>query len=698
MKRKLLGYLLPVFIFGIFAFTIYTTGVKEKVLLEVLSKSLSSAHYEKPVIDRNFSQKVHDLYLKNLDVRKLYLLKEDLDQLTKYRNKLDIEIKEGKFDFFNLSVQIIEKRVKESESIYQEILEKPFDYNISEFIETDADKLEFPKNAKERYERWRILLKYQTLIKLDDLMTIQENAIRDKDTSYKVQEFAELELKAREKVKNDYKELYRRLYQQDEKDRLTNYLNSFIGIYDPHSEYMPPKDKENFDIRMSGQLEGIGAQLYEQNGYIKVSRIVPGTPSYKQGELKAGDIILKVAQGDNEPVSIVDMRLDDAVQLVRGKKGTIVKLTVKKPDGSIILISLIRDVVILDDTYAKSSVIQLEGMSKKFGYINLPSFYVDFNDRNGRRAATDIAAEIEKLKKENIQGIILDLRNNGGGSLPDVVEMAGFFIKDGPIVQVKSREDQPYILTDRDSRIQYDGNLLIMVNSLSASASEILAAAMQDYGRAVIVGSPATYGKGTVQRILELDDLVNRTYSEFKPFGALRITVQKFYRINGGATQLKGVVPDIILPDVYGALDLGEKELDHVMPWDEIKPAAFNKWPLPVENLPELIQLSKNRVSQNMTFTLVEQNNKRMKSQMENTRFSLNLKEYRELQARLKEDAKKFDKMLESDTKLNAYSLSDDLVAFTRDSAKVSSAKAWHKELKKDAYLEEAVFIINDMK
>jgi carboxyl-terminal processing protease len=405
-----------------------------------------------------------------------------------------------------------------------------------------------------------------------------------------------------------------------------------------------------------------------------------------------------VAQASAEPVSVVDMRLDDAVQLIRGKKGTEVRLTVKKPDGAIVIISLIRDIVILEDTYAKSAILQIDGSGKRYGYINLPGFYANFNDRNGRGSAHDVSIEIEKLKKEEVDGIILDLRNNGGGSLQDAIEMSGLFIKNGPIVQVKSREDEPYILSDRDSRIQYDGNLIVMVNTLSASASEILAAAMQDYQRAVIVGAPSTYGKGTVQRFIELDDVVSNSYSQLKPFGALKVTIQKFYRINGGATQLRGVIPDVILPDLYGSIELGEKELDNAMKWDEISPATYTKWQIPVTNLPEVIASSKSRVLQNKTFGLISENADRLKMQSKVTEYSLNLKDYRDLQVKLREDGKKFDKMLDGDTKLNVSTLSDDLKAFAGDSVKVSSAKAWQKELKKDVYLEEAVYIMKDLK
>ncbi len=698
MKRKIIVFALPVLVLGIFAFTLYSSGKKEKILLEVLSKSLEKGHFEAYSVDRNMSDRIYKLYMESLDYSKRYLLKEDIEKLEKFRFKLDEEIKGSKFDFFDLSVSIINQRVKETESIYMELLDKPFDFEKNEMFETDPEKMDFPKNEKERTERWRQLLKYQTMVKLSDLLTIQENAIKDKDTTYKVLEFKELEIKSRESLKTDYKELYRRLYQVDEKDRLDAYLNSYIGSYDPHSGYMQPKDKENFDMRFSGQLEGIGAQLQEQNGYIKVASIVPGSPSWKQGDLKAGDIILKVAQGNGEPLSLVDMRIDEAVQFIRGKKGTEVQLTVKKPDASIKVISIIRDIVILEETYAKSAIIKVEGSSKRYGYIYLPSFYADFNDRNGRRCATDVDIEVEKLKQEDVDGIILDLRNNGGGSLSDVVEMAGLFIKDGPIVQVKSRGGAPYIWKDTDSRIQFDGDLVVMVNTLSASASEILAAAMQDYDRAVIIGAPTTFGKGTVQRFIDLDEFVGDSYADVKPLGSLRLTTQKFYRINGGATQLKGVVPDIILPDVYGAVEIGEKELDNVIPWDEILPVGFKKWSLPASNMIELKGNSNARIMKSSIFQLVSENADRLSKQKEMTKYNLNLKVYRIEQEKLNEESKKYEKILEAQTKLETFALSEDLKKMGTDSIKLASSKVWNADLKKDAYLEEAVFIMQEIK
>ncbi len=699
MKRKYIKYSLPLILIAFFAFTIYQSGRKEKILLEVLTKSLEAGHYEAYKVDDLISGRVYEKYIENLDYGKRYFLKTDIEKFKKFQYTIDDEINNKSFEFFNLTVDIIAKRQSEVESFYTGMLEKPFEFDKKESFESDPEKLEYVKNEKERKERWRKLLKYQTLVKLNNLLTIQENAIADKDTAFKVETFDALEIKARKNVSNDYKQMFRRLNRLKEKDRLSTYLNALTESYDPHSEFMPPKEKANFDIRMSGQLEGIGAQLQEQNdGYTKVARIVPGSASWKQGQLKAGDLILKVAQGDGEPLNIVGMPTDDAVQFIRGKKGTEVRLTIKKPDGSILIIPIIRDIVVLEETFAKSAILKGESSDFKTGYIYLPSFYVDFNNRNGRHCSKDVELEIEKLKSENVDGIILDLRNNGGGSLPDVVDMAGLFIKEGPIVQVKGRYGKPYILKDRDPRVQYNGKLIIMVNTLSASASEIMAAAMQDYDRALIVGSPITYGKGTVQKIVNLDQMINNSYDDVKPLGALRLTIQKFYRINGGATQLKGVEADVNLPDFYGGVEIGERELDGVIPWDEIDAAKYTKWDNPITNVNVLKEKSEKRVAENKDFNLVNKNSQRMKGQRELTEYSLNFKKYRDNQKKLKEESKKFGNIFKEKTSVSAFSLKEDLERISGDSLKIAGAQEWIKSLSKDAYLEETVKIMGEMK
>ncbi|MFN0200424.1 MAG: carboxy terminal-processing peptidase, partial [Bacteroidia bacterium] len=478
-------------------------------------------------------------------------------------------------------------------------------------------------------------------------------------------------------------------------ERRSVYLNTIVIIYDPHSTYFPPDDKQDFDIRMSGKLEGIGATLQEKDGFIKITSIVPGSPSQRQGDLKEGDAIIKVAQGAGEPVDIEGWRTNDAIKLIRGKKGTEVRLTVKKPDGSTKVIPIVRDVVVLEATYAKSLVLQDANKQNKIGYIYLPQFYADFQDRNGARCAEDVRKEIEKLKSEEVSGIILDLRNNGGGSLSDVVDMTGFFIERGPVVQVKARETAPQILADRNPALQYDGKFVVMVNQFSASASEILAAAIQDYKRGVVVGT-ATHGKGTVQRIYDLDEVVPNKADDVH-YGAIKITTQKFYRINGGATQLKGVTPDILLPDQFASLELGEKEQEHHMEWDEIKPVSYEMWKAP-SNLEALRRNSKKRVEGNPMFKAITEASKQFKEQDDKKDWTLNVKKYRELQKKLKEKSDYLEKETEKDIpELKIFNLKADETKINSDSTHLKIHEKWVKDRKQDVQLYETLQIINEM-
>ncbi len=713
MNKRIIMYSLPIVLVLFLAFNIYriANNPRKQILLQVINHVLSLGHFEELDLDEQFSERIYKLYLDKLDYAKRFLLKEDIDKLKQYRGKLSDEIRNTKYTFFELSTDIIKQRIKETELIYEKVLSEPFNFNKKEKFETDFEKLNFPKNEKERYNRWRKLIKYQALQRYNLKLDIQESAIKSNDTSFVIKSKKDMEAEVRKELTNDYKEMYRRYNQLNDKDWLSMYLNSFAGSYDPHTDYMQPKTKENFDIMMSGKLEGIGATLSSQKGYVKVVKIVPGSPSWKQGELKEEDIILKVAQGKNPPVSIVDMRLDDAVKLIRGKKGTEVRLTVKKPDNTITIIPIIRDVIVLEETYAKSAIIQPKGSNKRYGYIDLPSFYVDFKHiRKGRHCSDDIAIEIEKLKREDVDGIIMDLRNNGGGSLKDVVKISGLFIKDGPIVQVKARKGDAQILKDRDRRIQYDGKLVILVNMFSASASEILSAAMQDYKRAVIVGEMKTHGKGTVQNLIDLDRMINTSLPDIKPLGTLRLTIQKFFRINGGSTQLRGVVPDVILPSINSAYDIGEKYLPHALPWTKIEAAPYQKWSLPVINMEEIKAKSRKRIDTSKVFQTIIRNTNRIKDEKKNTIVSLNLKNFRDKQKHLSEESKKYKEIVSAKTSLSSFMLKEDKHNFETliqkeisenepvDSSKLISRKRWISNLTKDPYIEEAVYVMGDMK
>lgn len=669
---------------------------KEEALDQILVQGLSTFHFQPLDLDDSLSDKVFDSYLQYIDFNKKFLLQSDVDKLMKYHYTVDDDIKNGTFTFFNASIEIIDKRILEAEAYYMQILDRPFKFKCDETVELDADKRSYAKNKKELKAAWKEGLKYQALTRIVSAQNSQEEA-HEKNDTVTLKSFEVLEQEARTKLLKDNKNWFKRLKRLNRKDRLSMYLNAFTGVYDPHTSYYAPKDKANFDIGMSGKLEGIGAQLQEKDGYIKVTRIVPGSASWRQGELKEGDLILKVGQAEAEPVDITDMRLDEAVQLIRGKKGTEVRLTIKKPDASIVIIPIVRDVVIMEATFAKSVVIKTD---KRIGYIKLPSFYIDFKDpRNGRRCSRDVKNEIAKLKAANVDGIILDLRNNGGGSLSDVVDMAGLFIDKGPIVQVKPKQGTPQIMSDTDPSVFYSGPLVVMVNSNSASASEILAAAIQDYGRGVIVGtSSSTFGKGTVQRFFDLDNFLPAEYNSIKPLGQVKITTQKFYRINGGATQLKGVVPDIVLPDPYYLLDRGEREQDYPLVWDEIPAADYRKTPQGY-SLADLKANSAKRVATNEFLSITKEAAKLYKERHDETLVSINLEKYKSKVERLEKENSILDTLdNEHFMDYEFIPVKSAEVKIEGDTLQASKTKSWYSALRKDIYLNETLSIIGEMK
>ncbi len=703
---------------------------KDKILLQVILQGLNQVHYEPHELDDDFSEKVFGLYLKRLDYNKRFFTKKDVADFEPYKDDLDNEAAEASYDFFELSTKTLDSRIAQIEGFYKEILAKPFDFSKDEYIEVDYEKMDYAKDEADLKERWRQLLKYQTLSRLSDKLKQQEEG----EEKLKGKSYKELEKESREKVLENQNRFFKRLGDLDQKDHLSTYLNAITSVYDPHTGYFPPKDKETFDIEMSGRLEGIGARLQEKDGYIKVSEIVPGSASWKQGELEAEDVILKVSQVNtklaelsplaakmmlnylgkdedidfkdkkyqkidvNVDVDVVDMRLDDAVQLIRGKKGTDVMLTVKKVDGSIKEITITRDLVVIEESYVKSAIIEEGDAAEKYGYIYLPKFYADFNSTEGRSCYQDMKKELEKMKDENVNGILLDLRNNGGGSLRDVVDMAGLFIEDGPIVQVKQKEGNPHILRDTDSEVHYDGKLVILVNSFSASASEIMAAAMQDYERAIIVGSSATFGKGTVQRFIDLDQSISSDFNKFKPLGSIKLTIQKFYRINGGTNQLKGVIPDVVLPDAYAYIEVGEKEQDYSMPWDEITPADFEVFDHPIANREQVLVNSRERVAHHPTFQLIEENAQRLKKQRDESAYTLCLDKYNRKQVELEEESKKFEDIEKPIEGLKISSLKSDKASVAASEDKQKTVEEWHKDLGKDVYLYEALQVLKDMK
>jgi carboxyl-terminal processing protease len=665
----------------------------EDMLVRVILENLKNYHYAPVEIDDSFSVKAFNNYIDDIDPAKRFLLASDVHKLSVYKYQIDDESKNGTYNFFNESLTLIEQKQLDAQKIYRDLLAQKMVFDVDENVDFN-EKIPFAKDDSELRDRWSKYLKYNVMLRLVTSLDVQEKALEKSDTTVKQEPFDSLEFKARQAVLKNHDEWFERLTKMQRKDRLNMYVNALTKVFDPHTNYFPPADKENFDIRMSGKLEGIGAQLQEKDGYIRVTKIIPGSPSAIQGELKENDIILKVAQAAEEPVDIVDVRIDDAVKLIRGKKGTEVRLTVRKPDGSVKTIPIIRDVVQLEETYARSAIIA-DKDKKPVGYIYLPSFYADFSGEGGRSSWRDVKAEMEKLKTENVKGIILDLRNNGGGSLQDVVEMAGLFIKEGPIVQVKSRGEAPYIMKDNNRDVTWDGALVIMVNSFSASASEIMAAAMQDYKRAIILGAGPTHGKGTVQRFIGLNETLRDRNAP--DLGSVKLTVQKFYRINGDATQLKGVEADINMPDNYTYIKTGEKEDATAMPFDRIEKTNYTVDPKYIKDLKKIQKKSVERTGRKDEMILLDENARRWQKQNERTVYNLNIQKYRAEEKSNSEINKKYESLFKPIEEMEIRFVPADEKQMLSDESRKSRFNDWKNNLKKDLYLHEALQIAEDL-
>ncbi|MDZ7612565.1 MAG: carboxy terminal-processing peptidase [Flavobacteriaceae bacterium] len=663
---------------------------KDKLLISLIRYALSKGHYEPVAMNDAFSEKVYDDFLANLDQSKRMFLQEDIDEFSEYKFLIDDQLKNEDLTFFNLVYDRYLQRFDESKVYYNEILAMPFDFKKEGQFNYDYEAKPYASNQAELIQVWRDQLKLTTITRLHEKIEMDKNRF-EKDSTYRKNSYAILEQEAREGTKKSMDEYYDFMGDLDQMDWFSVYINSITLAFDPHTNYMAPKDKKRFDISIAGKLEGIGARLRKKDDYVTVDELISGGPAWRGGELEVGDAILKVGEGEGEPKDIIGMRLDDAIEFIKGKKGTEVRLTVLKIDGSLKVIPIIRDVVEMDETFAKSTIIK-KG-DKKFGMIELPKFYIDFEEKDYRNSTTDMIQEIERLKEENVEGILIDLRNNGGGSLKTAIEIAGLFIKEGPIVQVKYRDEKPVVKYDTDKTLQYDGSLVILVNELSASASEIFAAAMQDYNRAVIIGSEQTFGKGTVQNLLPL----NNYYKYDEDLGALKMTIQKFYRIDGGSTQLKGVSSDIAIPDRYTYLEIGERDEKNPLNWDKVEPANYKPMNY-YENFNSVIQDSKQRILANPQFKLIDANAKWLKESSTNTVAYLNYDAYKIDLVRKDQEAKAFEKLNDYKNNLIFSSPQYELAAIEKDSILREKREIWHKNLNKDIYVEEAVNVLASLK
>lgn len=669
------------------------TLTKNQAIQQTISKVIKDAHYSPKMLNDDFSERVFQVYLEMSDYGKLFFIEPDIKEFQVYETKIDDELNEGTTKLYDLVAARFKERLKEADTYYNDALKEPFEFNGNDEIELDGKKLNWCKDKEELRNRWKLSMKYRTLSRFtelkDEQKAIAEKKVKEKTDTIKTD--TQLEQDARNTIRKNMANYFKRINKISDNDRFSTYINSICHVVDPHTDFFPPKDKQRFDEEMSGSFVGIGARLIDKDGSCKIESILPGSPCWKEGRLKANDIIMKVAQGSDDPVDIAGWDTDDIVSIIRGKLNTEVRLTVKHVDGSIEVIPIIRGKVETESTFAKSVIIKADNL--KIGYILLPEFYADFEDRNGRRCAVDMQKEIEKLKAEKVNGIIVDLRTNGGGSLSDVVDIGGMFIDKGPIVQVKARAQMAESLNDNASGVLYDGPLAVLVTQGSASASEIFAAAMQDYHRGIIIGS-TSFGKGTVQRVLPLESFYQGDQSVL-PFGSLKITLQKFYRVNGGSTQLKGVTPDIQLPDLYQLMDVGERKDSNSLAWDQIAKADFK----PVKQKVDfgmLIASSNQRVQSNEAFKLISQNATRIKQQSEDNKYPLNLAKFQDKMKVAKEFSKKMEELDKNKKLLNIENLTVDLSSIKKDSTTIKQNTDWVKALKKDPYLSEASNVILD--
>ncbi len=699
MSKKVLPVLLVLLVGGLlWAFTSSgknpddDTKARQQQLLVLVGSILEKNHYDPKKIDDNFSKIIFKNYLTDLDPDKNLFLQSDINSLKKYETEIDDEIHGADLTFYPSAIAVYKQRLNETPAIYKDILAKPFDFSANEKVQLDADKISYPNNDAARKEQWRKRLKYLTLERFIELQNQRDKA-GAKD-SIRSQTDAQLEAQARGKVM----QIMTRIYDRQEKtysddDQFSMFINTITDEMDPHTSYLAPVAKRSFDEDMSGRFYGIGALLKEEDGQIKISSVVPGSPAWKTQKVQENDVIVKVGQGVAEPVDITGYATTDAVKLIRGTKNSEVRLTLKKADGSLQVVPIVRDEIVLDETFAKSLVINKGG--KKIGYIFLPEFYLDVNREDGARCSQDVAQEVIKLKAENVDGIVIDLRSNPGGSLPEVVKMAGLFIKSGPIVQAKDKNGEPIIWKDTDPSVLYDGPMAVMVNEGSASASEIFAAAMQDYHRAIIVGSTSTYGKGTVQKPLPLGK--PNFFTGTGDLGALVLTFEKFYRVDGGSTQLKGVTPDIILPDQYEYMKIREKDNESALPWDQIQKTDYQSWKGPV-NFKKIEDDAKQKIAQDSAFAIINKNTSWLKDNIDKE-YDLNINKYKAQQDALKKVIRQNDTLSKLATAMDIkpMAVDNDKYYNNPDKAKAERSKQWLNLVQKDMYLDETVDIMKDM-
>jgi carboxyl-terminal processing protease len=652
---------------------------RNRLIASMLSHQLPEEHFSHKPCDDAMSRAAYALYLKQLDSRKRFLFASDVRLLDDFADKIDDEISRGRILLPDAGRGLLNRRVKEVAKLIEQVMDAGFNPDKVEYLQSDPDKITWAADVEELRERWRISLKLETIDAYLDAAEEGQEGKKAAASSDKGLIDQKLWAEALDKVRKKNKRHLSRLLNMERQEHYNRYFEAVANAFDPHTSYMPPTSKEDFDIHMRGSLEGIGALLREDDGHIKVVNIIPGSPAEAQGQLQAEDIILAVAEKDGEPVDVSAMTIREAVSYIRGPKGTEVRLTVARADGRRLVIPIIRDVVKLEETFVKSAV--LEDKDKvKVGYLKIPSFYRDFSGgQDGgrpRNVTDDTRHELRQLKQKGIAGLILDLRNNGGGSLVDAVDVSGLFLPGGPVVQVKRSEGRIMVLNDEDKEVVYDGPMIVLINQFAASASEILAAALQDYGRALIVGGAHTHGKGTVQALVDLSRNLPRLYQrKYADLGSLKITIQKFYRVNGSSTQYKGIIPDVILPSLLDYLETGEQYLDNSLPWDKVAPADYRLWKgLRLDPAAARLQSSV-YVAGSEKFKKIESESLRAKQRKEDSMVPVYLAGVRQERKKLKE--------------------AEEAAGFEQDEGSGKKKKSLEEELAEDPYADLALFLMD---
>ena len=675
---------------------------KLQTIMISVKNTLSYLHYSPKPINDAFSADVYDKYMEMIDPGKRFFLQSEVDEFSKHKTKLDDYLNKGDLTFYKLTVDKLYDRTAEIEKMTQDILSKPINFDEKEEIILEPKLKQYPKNQQELRNEWKRYIKYNILQEIETLNAKEETQKEKKDsvTKFKLKDTIKLEIltpqqkqvKATDEVKDLMTSMFKRFQKRKKMDWFSVYMNAYTEVFDPHTNYFSPQDKEDFDVSFVGKVIGIGATIQEKKGKIMIGTLVVGAPAWKSKQISEGDEILKVkSKKDEEPINVTGMLVDEAVRYIRGEKGSEVVLTLKKKDGSIKEVKMIREEVAIEDTFARSIIVDGPN-GKKYGFINLPSFNADFEDAKGRNASDDIKAELIKLKAQNVQGIILDLRNNGGGSLTEVVDIMGLFMNNGPVVQVKDGNGRIQVLRNKQNAPIWTGPLVIMQNELSASASEILAGAMKDYGRAVIVGSPSSFGKGTVQTFVELNRFLNTN----DDFGSLKLTIQKFYRISGKSTQLKGVESDIPMKDVFSYEEIGERFDNYALPWDQVNTTSYAV--VNGNGFASLAKNSENRLAQNKNYQMLLESAQWREKLDKEEKVSLNIKDFETLMKERKAQIEKFKPLLKYDNGLKFALHADEVNRGKTDEAFAKKSENWIKNLKRDIYLQETVNIISELK